>query len=74
MGTSCYVKGGGQILETMERKLGVKVGQSTEDMNFCLETVSCIGCCGQSPVIAVNGEIYGYFENKMIDDVLHSFS
>ncbi len=74
MGTSCYVKGGSKILESIERKLGVKVGGSTEDMNFCLETVSCIGCCGQSPVIAVNGEIYGYFKLSMIDDVLHQFS
>ncbi len=74
MGTSCYVKGGSKILESLERKLGVKVGGSTEDMNFCLETVSCIGCCGQSPVIAVNGEIYGYFKLGMIDDVLHQFS
>jgi NADH:ubiquinone oxidoreductase subunit E/ferredoxin len=74
MGTACYVKGGGKILESVERKLGIRVGDNTEDMNFALETVSCIGCCGQSPVIAVNDEIYGYFEVKMIDDVLHKYS
>jgi NADH-quinone oxidoreductase subunit E len=73
MGTSCYVKGGSKILESLERKLGVKVGESTEDLNFYLETVSCIGCCGQSPVIAVNGEIYGYFKLGMIDDILHQY-
>ena len=74
MGTACYVKGGGRILDVMQKKLGVEVGGNTEDMNFVLETVSCIGCCGQSPVIAVNDDIYGYFEIKNIDDILHKYS
>jgi len=73
MGTSCYVKGGGRILDTMQRKLGAKVGENTEDMNFALETVSCIGCCGQSPVISINDDIYGYFKVDMIDDTLHKY-
>ena len=73
MGTSCYVKGGRRILQSMKSKLGIKVGEHTEDLRFSLETVSCIGCCGQSPVISVNDEIYGYFKVNMIDDVLHKF-
>jgi NADH:ubiquinone oxidoreductase subunit E/ferredoxin len=73
MGTSCYVKGGRRILQTVQNKLGIKVGQHTEDLRYSLETVSCIGCCGQSPVIAVNDEIYGYFKLNMIDDVLHKY-
>jgi NADH:ubiquinone oxidoreductase subunit E/ferredoxin len=73
MGTSCYVKGGRRILQTVQNKLGIKVGEHTEDLRFSLETVSCIGCCGQSPVISVNDEIYGYFRVNMIDDVLHKF-
>ena len=71
MGTSCYVKGGRRILQSMQNKLGIKVGQHTEDLRFSLDTVSCIGCCGQSPVISVNNAIYGYFNVNMIDDVLH---
>jgi NADH:ubiquinone oxidoreductase subunit E/ferredoxin len=73
MGTSCYVKGGRRILQSMQNKLGIKVGKHTEDLRFSLETVSCIGCCGQSPVISVNDKIYGYFKVNMIDDVLHTF-
>ncbi len=73
MGTSCYVKGGRRILQSVQNKLGIKVGEHTEDLRFSLETVSCIGCCGQSPVISVNDEIYGYFKVNMIDDVLHKF-
>ena len=74
LGTACYVKGGQKILQTMERKLGIKVGETTEDRQFSLETVNCIGCCGQSPVISVNKEIYGYLKPGMIDDILHAFS
>ena len=73
MGTSCYVKGGRRILETIQTKLGIKVGQNTKDLKYTLETVSCIGCCGQSPVIAVNDDIYGYFRLNMIDEVLHKY-
>lgn len=70
MGTSCYVKGAGRILATAENKLGIKVDEATEDLKFSLETVSCIGCCGQSPVISVNENIYGYFKPDMLDDIL----
>jgi NADH:ubiquinone oxidoreductase subunit E/ferredoxin len=73
MGTSCYVKGGQRILETAERKLGIEVGHHTGDFKFSLEIVSCIGCCGQSPVISVNDDIYGYFKPEMLDDVLHKY-
>ncbi len=70
MGTSCYVKGGQRILEAAERKLGIEVDKATEDLKFSLETVSCIGCCGQSPVISLNDDIYGYFKADMLDKVL----
>ena len=70
MGTSCYVKGGQRILDTASQKLGIDVDEATEDLKFGLETVSCIGCCGQSPVISVNEEIYGYFKPDMLDDIL----
>lgn len=71
MGTSCYVKGGRRILEAAERTLGIEVDEATEDLKFGLETVSCIGCCGQSPVISFNNDIYGYFKPDMLDDILH---
>jgi len=74
LGTSCYVKGGGRILDSLQRKLGIGVGENTEDLKFSLETVSCLGCCGQSPVMSVNDEIYGYLKVDMLDDVLHKYS
>lgn len=73
LGTSCYVKGGKRVLQAVKNKLGIRVGETTEDKKFSLETVSCIGCCGQSPVLSVNDEIYGYFRPDMLDDVLQRF-
>lgn len=73
MGTSCYVKDGKRILEAMEKELGIKVGESTEDLKYSLETVNCIGCCGQSPVMSVNGDIYGYLDNNMTYNILDRY-
>jgi len=73
LGTSCYVKGGNRILHSLENKLGIKVGETTRDLMFSLETVNCIGCCGQSPAISVNDEIYGYVRIGMMDDILRKY-
>lgn len=73
LGTSCYVKGGKKILESLENKLGIKVGQSTKDLRVSLETVNCIGCCGQSPVISINDEIHGYIKQSTADSIVDNF-
>ena len=75
MGTACYVKGGQKILDTVRRNLELSDGQDvTEDLKFGVETVSCIGCCGQSPVMSVNGEIYGYLKPKMVGGILEKYA
>ncbi len=73
MGTACYVKGGKKILKVMEEKLGIKVGKTTDDLKFSLETVSCIGCCGQAPGMTINEDIYGYLKQNMINDILRKY-
>lgn len=60
-GTSCHVRGASQILEEVERCLGIREGETTPDMEYSLETVACIGACGLSPCITVNGKV----ETKM---------
>ncbi|MBW8035220.1 MAG: 2Fe-2S iron-sulfur cluster binding domain-containing protein [Planctomycetes bacterium] len=70
MGTACYVKGGQRILDTVRRKLDLQDSDVTKDLKFSVETVSCIGCCGQSPVMSVDGEIYGYLHPSMIGGIL----
>jgi len=75
MGTACYVKGGEKLLHTVQRKLSLADGATTtKDMKFTVEIVSCIGCCGQSPVISVNDEIYGYLKPSMLDNILNRYS
>ena len=73
-GTACYVKGAQRILETFARELSIDVGDVSEDGQFSLETVNCLGCCGQSPVITVDEDIYGYVNQTMVQDVLGKYT
>lgn len=73
LGTACYVKGGEKILDTVRRKLGLQNGNTTKDLKFSIEIVSCIGCCGQSPVIRVNDDIYGYLKTNMVGGILEKY-
>ena len=59
MGTACYVKGAGKILEKFENALGIKAGEVTDDGMFSLDACRCIGASGLAPVATVNGEVYG---------------
>ncbi|MFP4165538.1 MAG: NAD(P)H-dependent oxidoreductase subunit E [Opitutales bacterium] len=58
-GTACYLKGAERIMTELERRLGIKDGQTSEDRLFHIETVRCVGCCGMAPVIVVNGKTMG---------------
>ena len=73
LGTACYVKGAERILEAFERELGIKVGGTTEDLKFSLERVNCLGCCGQSPVVAVGEDIYGYVKQTQVPKIVRDY-
>jgi NADH-quinone oxidoreductase subunit E len=73
MGTACHVRGGPQILEDMERKLDVRVGETTPDEKFTLEKVNCIGCCAIGPVVEVNGKYFSNVSVKKVDSILKEF-
>lgn len=73
LGTACYVKGGQNILEAFERELNVKLEGTTEDLKFSLETVNCVGCCGQSPVVTVNEDIYGYMKQTKVPKIVKQY-
>jgi NADH-quinone oxidoreductase E subunit len=57
-GTACHVKGSGRVLEMAQKLLKLKPGQTSRDRLFSLETVACMGACGLSPVMNLNGEFY----------------
>ena len=66
MGTACYVKGSGDILEELKKKLGIDVGECTPDGKFSLVATRCVGACGLAPVVTVNEDVYG---RLVVDDV-----
>ena len=65
-GTACHVGGARFILEELERTLGILEGQTTDDMEYSLETVACIGCCGLAPCISVNDEVSAKLTPKKV--------
>ncbi len=73
MGTACHVKGAPRILERLERELGVRTGETTRDMQFTLEAVRCIGCCGLSPVATVGQDLYGKLSPAKAANILDKY-
>ena len=56
LGTACHLKGGARLAETLERRLGIERGQTTDDLMFTLDTVNCVGACALAPVVVVDEE------------------
>ncbi len=73
MGTACYVKGSGMILDKLKEKLGIDVGDCTEDRLFSLHACRCIGACGLAPALMVNDEVYGRLTEKDLDDIIEKY-
>ena len=73
-GTACHVKNAVKILEKFERQLNIKVGQTTPDLNFGLEEVRCLGCCGLAPVVTVGPELYGKVTLPKVDQIIKQYS
>lgn len=73
MGTACYIKGAAQIMESFERELGIKEGQTTDDLRFGLEAISCFGCCGSAPVVVVNDDMHGYFKTSQVPKIIQKY-
>ena len=74
LGTACYVKGAQNILEELEKQLGVKAGGTTPDGVFTLEATRCLGCCGLAPVIVVDDEVYGRLIPADIKGILAKYN
>ncbi len=73
MGTACHVKGGQRILEKIERELNIKAGEVTPDLNFGLEAVRCLGCCGLAPVVTIGNDLYGQINLTRITKTLNRY-
>ena len=66
LGTACYVKGSGDILNKVKEILKIDVGECTPDGKFSLGATRCVGACGLAPVMTINDEVYG---RLTVDDV-----
>jgi NADH:ubiquinone oxidoreductase subunit E len=58
-GTACHVRGAAKIIESVERELGIKAGETSPDYKYTYEVVYCLGSCGLSPVAVVNDRVHG---------------
>ncbi|MEE4199014.1 MAG: NADH-quinone oxidoreductase subunit NuoE [Bacteroidales bacterium] len=58
-GTACYVRGADNVLQEFKRQLGIEVGETTEDGEFSLSCLRCVGACGLAPVVLVGDKTYG---------------
>jgi NADH:ubiquinone oxidoreductase subunit E len=73
LGTACHVKGGQKLLEEMERKLGVKEGETTADMSFTLDAVRCVGACSLAPVVVVDNDTHRHVSLKKARELLKKY-
>ncbi len=69
-GTACHVRGAAALLDEAEKLLGIKVGETTPDREFSLETVACIGCCALSPCAVVDDEVHAKLTRATLKDAL----
>jgi NADH:ubiquinone oxidoreductase subunit E len=65
-GTACHVRGGKSILKLVRQYLGIEEGQTTDDMEYTLETVACIGVCALAPNMMINKDTYGSMNPKKV--------
>ena len=73
LGTACYVKGSGKLIERIQERLGIGPEECTADGRFSLTACRCIGACGLAPVLTVNDDVYGRLEPEDIDGILDKY-
>jgi NADH-quinone oxidoreductase E subunit len=69
---SCSLLGAGPLLDYLQQKLGVRVGETTADGRFTLSTVECLGACEQAPSLMINFDYHGQLDGEKIDRILES--
>jgi NADH:ubiquinone oxidoreductase subunit E len=73
MGTACYVRGAGLILDKIAANIGVKSGDTSDDGKYSLEGVRCVGACGLAPIILINEDVYGRLKLEEVDGILEKY-
>ncbi len=73
LGTACYVKGAGEIMERLKQVLNIEEGGCTPDGLFSIQATRCVGCCGLAPVMSVNDEIYGKITPDDVERIVKKY-
>lgn len=73
MGTACHVRGAERVKDAIERTLGIKAGGTTADRRYSFETVRCLGCCGQAPVMTVDEELLSRLDHLTVGTALEKY-
>jgi NADH-quinone oxidoreductase subunit E len=69
-GTACHVRGGARILREVEKRLAIKPGETSADMEYSLETIACFGSCALAPVMVINKNVYGRMTTTKVEQIL----
>jgi len=69
-GTACHVRGAGHILGEIERRLGIKPGETTDNLEYTLETIASFGSCALAPVIVIDKNVYGRMTTTKVGHIL----
>jgi len=73
LGTACFVKGGKKIAERIEKEIGIKPGETTEDRRYSLNVNRCLGACGIAPVITINDRIHQKVRPDKVMDIIKTY-
>ena len=69
-GTACHVRGGARILREVEKRLGIKPGETSSDLSHSLETIACFGSCALAPVLVISHDVYGRMTTTKVGQIL----
>ena len=73
LGTACYVKGASDVLDAVQKHLGIRTGSITPDGKFSLDACRCIGACGLAPVMMITNDVYGRLTPDQVGAILDKY-
>ena len=73
MGTACHVRGGEQLVNSLEYRLGITAGETTPDLKYDLNRVACLGCCALAPVVKIDENIYSQMSVLRLKGVMDEY-
>ena len=73
LGTACYVKGAGDLINKVTEIIGIEAGQTSPDGKYSLDATRCIGACGLAPVLTINEDVYGRLAVGDVKDILAKY-